>query len=59
MPQDLDNFIQDNNRLSAYVRFDNSQDLSLDLLSPDSFTQQSVINGQYIPDLSDTLDNLN
>lgn len=58
MPQDLDNFIQDNNRLSAYVRFDNSQDLSLDLLSADSFTQQSVTASQMIPDLSESLDNI-
>ena len=57
-PQDLDNFMQDNNRLSAYVRFDNSQDLSLDLLSPDSFTQQVVTATQMIPDLSESLDNI-
>jgi hypothetical protein len=58
MPQDVDNFIQDNNRLSAYVRFDNSQDLSLDLLSADSFTQQVVTASQMIPDLSQSLDNI-
>lgn len=58
MPQDVDNFIQDNNRLSAYVRFDNSQDLSLDLLSSDSFVQQVVTASQMIPDLSQSLDNI-
>lgn len=58
LPQDLNNFIQDNNRLSAYVRFDNSQDLSLDLLSADSFVQQTVTAAQMIPDLSESLDNI-
>lgn len=57
VPQDLTNFIQDNSRLSAYARFDNSQELSFDLLSQDSFSQQAVLAGHFIPDVSDVLDN--
>jgi len=56
-PQDLTNFIQDNNRLSAYVRFDHSEDLAFDLLSDDSYTQQAIVAGHFIPDVSDVLDN--
>lgn len=56
-PQDLTNFIQDNNRLSAYVRYDHSEDLAFDLLSDDSFTQQVMVAGHFIPDVSDVLDN--
>jgi hypothetical protein len=57
VPQDLTNFISDNGRVSAYVRFDHSQNLGLDGLSPDSYTQQSVVANAMIPDLGDSLDN--
>jgi hypothetical protein len=57
IPQDIKNFINENNRISAYVRFDNSQYLSLDGLSPDSFTQQKVDGGNFIPDILNELDN--
>lgn len=56
-PQDLENFINDNNRLSAYARFNHSQDLAFDLLSEGSFTQQVMVAGHFIPDVSDVLDN--
>ena len=57
IPQDLTNFINDNSRLSCYARFDNSQDLSFDLVSKESFTQQVAVAGNFIPDVSDILDN--
>ena len=57
VPQDMTNFINENSRLSAYVRYDNSQDLSFDLLGKDSFSQQVVVAGHFIPDVSDILDN--
>ena len=57
VPQDMTNFINENSRLSAYVRYDNSQDLSFDLIGKDSFSQQAVVAGHFIPDVSDILDN--
>lgn len=57
VPIDLTNFINENSRVSCYARFDNSQDLSFDLLSKESFTQQVVSAGNFIPDVSDILDN--
>jgi hypothetical protein len=57
VPQDLTNFISDNGRVSAYVRFDHSQHLALDGLGPDSYTQQSVVANAMIPDMSESLDN--
>jgi hypothetical protein len=57
VPQDIKNFLNDGNRISAYVRFDNSQYLSLDGLSPDSFTQQKIEQNNFIPDILNELDN--
>lgn len=57
VPQDMKNFINESHRVSAYVRFDNSQHLSFDGLSPDSFTQQVVDSNNYIPDLNNELNN--
>jgi len=57
VPQDSTNFINDNNRMTAYVRFDNSQYLSFDGISQDSFVQQTVVAGDYVPDITYELDN--
>jgi hypothetical protein len=57
VPQDMTNFINENSRISCYARFDNSQDLSFDLISKDSFTQQVAVAGNFIPDVTDILDN--
>lgn len=57
VPMDITNFKNENNRLSAYVRFDNSHQLSFDNFSSDSFTQQAIVNGYFIPDISYSLDN--
>ena len=57
-PQDASIFDLGNNRISAYVRFDNSQDLSFNGFSSDSISQQVNAAGYSMPDLSYTLDNL-
>jgi hypothetical protein len=57
IPQDAKNFINDYSRMSAYVRFDNSQYLSFDGFSQDSFTQQKIESNNFIPDLTYELDN--
>lgn len=57
IPMDITNFKNENNRISAYVRFDNSHHLSFDSISKDSFTQQSIANNYFIPDVSYLLDN--
>ena len=61
IPQDLTNFITQEGRISAYVRFDHSENLSLDKLNSDDFTQQIIElkdkGTSMIPDLSSALDN--
>lgn len=57
VPIDTSLFIEDNGRLSAYVRFDNSHFLSFDKLSPDSFSQQKKEYNFFSPDVSYNLPN--
>jgi len=57
IPQDLTNFIDENGRVSPYVRFDNSQDLGLEGLNDNDFTQQLVGREYMITDFSEALDN--
>ena len=57
-PQDATVFDKGNNRISAYARFDNSQDLSFAGFSKGDVTQQVNQAGYFTPDLSYTLDNL-
>jgi hypothetical protein len=59
IPQDLSNFINENGRVSSYVRFDHSQYLSLDGLSKEDFTQQLIVANGMIPDMCEILDNVN
>lgn len=57
VPTDLTNFLNDDGRITPYVRFDHSQDLSFKDFNGDDFTQQ-LDNGTYkIPDLCELLDN--
>ena len=57
-PFDTTNFMQDNGKISSYVRFDNSQFLSFEGVGADDMTQQLVTNrGEIIPDLVGALDN--
>lgn len=57
IPVDLTNFINENSRISAYVRFDNSQQLSFDNINSDSFTQQSITANYFVPDISYQMEN--
>lgn len=57
VPIDLTNFMNENSRVSCYARFDDSQNLSFDLLGSDTFTQQVIAAGYFIPDVCDILDN--
>ena len=59
IPQDLTNFINEQGRVSAYVRFDHSQHLSLDQISSSELSQQVKIGNAMIPDLCEGLDNVN
>jgi hypothetical protein len=57
IPIDLTNFISDNGRISAYVRFDHSENLSFEGFSSSDFTQQVITANGSIPDISNNLDN--
>jgi hypothetical protein len=57
IPIDLGKFINENGRLGAYVRFDNSHFLSFDKMSSDSFVQQKKEDGFFSPDVSYNLPN--
>jgi hypothetical protein len=57
IPLDATNFINENSRISAYVRFDHSEQLSFDSVSKDSFTQQTINAGYFVPDISYVLEN--
>jgi len=56
-PQDATNFLNENGRLSPYVRFDNSQDLDLGQINAEDFTQQLITPSGMVPDLCEFLDN--
>lgn len=57
IPQDMSNFINDDGRVFPYVRFDHSEDLSLEGFNDGDFTQQFIVAGYMIPDLIQALDN--
>jgi len=57
MPVDLTNFVNDNGRVSAYVRFDHSEKLAFDTINSDSFSQQEINGNFFIPDIAENLDN--
>lgn len=59
IPLDATSFINENSRISAYVRFDNSEQLSFDSISKDSFTQQTIQGDYFVPDISYQLENSN
>ena len=62
VPQDLTPFISENGRVSAYVRFDWSNYLSLEGFSSNDYTQQSISRNSLLdgmmPDISNSLDNI-
>jgi hypothetical protein len=57
VPQDLTNFINEDGRVSPYVRFDNAEDLTLEGLNDADFTQQFIVGNAMIPDLTEALEN--
>lgn len=57
VPQDMGKFLDENNRMSAYVRFDHSESLDFSSVGSDDFSQQSITAGAFVPDVSDSLDN--
>lgn len=57
VPQDMGKFLDENNRISAYVRFDHSESLDFSSVSSDDFSQQSIVAGAFVPDVSESLDN--
>ena len=57
IPQDLTNFLDDNGRMSAYVRFDQSQHLAMGSMNSEDFSQQLITTQGMIPDLCSFLDN--
>ena len=50
--------IMNGNRMSAYARFDNSQNLAFNNVNSDDFTQQTKLNNYMIPDICYNLDNI-
>jgi len=57
-PQDLTNFVSNSNRISCYVRFDDSQYLDFRNISKDSITQSYFTSNGFVPDVMEELDNL-
>jgi hypothetical protein len=57
IPQDMTNFINSDGRVSAYARFDHSEQLTLEGFNDGDFTQQYIVGNAMIPDLSNALDN--
>lgn len=57
-PVDITNFLSEQNRVTSYVRFDNSQFLDLSKIPKDSISQQVINNnGVGVPDISSKLHN--
>jgi len=59
IPSIISKFTNDNGRINAYVRFDHSEYLSFDGISQNDLIQSTIENGQFVPDLTYNLDNLN
>ena len=57
IPQDLTHFINEQGRISPYVRFDHAQFLTFDGFNETDFTQQVVTETSMIPDIVSDLDN--
>lgn len=57
IPQDFTKFILNNSRISPYVRFNHSQNLSFNGIDSNSFVQQQRAANYFVPDLSNQMDN--
>ena len=59
MPRDLTNFLTEQNRVTCYARFDNSQFLNFSKMPEGSIAQQAVTReGYIIPDVTNQLENM-
>lgn len=58
VPLDLPKFINTNNRISAYVRFDHSENLFFGSIDKNDFTQEKIVTGGRVPDIAYELDNI-
>lgn len=59
-PVNMQKLINDNNRISAYVRFNHSQFIDFSNIDAKDIEQQSIGGyGQFVPDVTESLDNLN
>ena len=57
-PMDMTNFLNDDGRVGAYARYDNSQYLNFKGVGEKELSQQVItMNGQFVPDLTAELDN--
>lgn len=57
-PKDLTNFIEENGRIHAYVRYNNSENLNFKNVSKDSLAQEFITAGAYVPDIMEEIDNI-
>jgi hypothetical protein len=57
IPVDLTHFINEQGRVSPYVRFDNSQFLTFESFNAEDFVQEVVTNIGVVPDIASELDN--
>lgn len=57
IPQDMTNFINEDGRVFPYVRFDHSEDLTLESFNDGDFTQQFIVGNYMVPDIIQALDN--
>lgn len=58
-PMDLTNFVEDNGRISCYVRYDHSEHLDFGSIGSDSISQQILTSRGFIPDVMEELNNTN
>ena len=56
-PMNLTNFVESNGRIKCYARYNNSQYLDFTGLGKESFTQQLVGLGGFIPDVMEEINN--
>ena len=58
VPSDIARFINENNRVSAYVRYNNSHEIDMSSLNVDDFVQEKITPESKISDVSQSLDNV-
>jgi|TARA_B100001094_G_scaffold330638_1_gene396360 hypothetical protein len=58
-PMDMTNILKEGNRVSPYVRYDNSQHYDFSQLNSTDYSQQVFENGHWVSDILEELDNVN